>query len=228
MTDRSSSRVAGAASAGKPGRRPGPAERLCLSPRSGAATVRPTRRRHPGPALPVTPANRVWQEYEQAVIAFQDRRTTLNLMSTVTVYFGTGLGHHTRARAVAQFLNKQGRALDSAYQNLNNLLSATRSMATTGSTTSTTIDTSTPNTSIPAGKVGVQPVRVIRSSTGVRHLWVGLEPDQALAENVKVSANTLVVHAHGKNGAMSADPAKLKEEIAAARLAGVDEVLLCV
>ena len=73
---------------------------------------------------------------------------------------------------------------------------------------------------------GAQPVRVTRSSTGVRHLWVGLEPDQALAENVKVSANTLVVHAHGKNGAMSADPAKLKEEIAAAKLAGVDEVLL--
>ena len=66
-------------------------------------------------------------------------------------------------------------------------------------------------------------VRVTRSSKGVLHLWAGLDPDRSLAEQVAVPVTTVVVHGHGVNGAVSADPVALKAALAAAKAAGVTE-----
>ena len=64
-----------------------------------------------------------------------------------------------------------------------------------------------------------------RSSSGVWHAWVGLEPDPELAAKIAVSGDTLVVHGHGKNGVLDADPAQLS---AAVRASGATQVLLLV
>ena len=69
------------------------------------------------------------------------------------------------------------------------------------------------------------PVRVSQSGSGVTHVWVGIPPDAGLAEKIRVAAGTVVVHAHGTNGAMAADPAELGEVIAASK---ATQVLLLV
>ena len=45
---------------------------------------------------------------------------------------------------------------------------------------------------------GADAVRVSVSSNGVQHLWVGVEPDEALTENDGGSAGSVVVHTHSR------------------------------
>ena len=85
--------------------------------------------------------------------------------------------------------------------------------------------------------VGLNQTGVVMTVVGgVRHLWVGIEPDDAFAEGLskqgKVRAGVLVVHGHGADGGVAASPVQkqqMREQIAAARAQRVvSEVLLLV